>query len=246
MILERSLHPRWLSNAWLVAAAAGGPAVLVDAGAPSEPLLAAARQHELTVTHVLVTHHHPDHAGEAGCFVDRFGAEVLVHEQERDLVPTCTGVLSDGDLLRVGGLQVEVMHVPGHTKGQLNFVVNGRHAFTGDTLFAGSVGGTRGPGHGTFAELRSSIMDRLMALPEETLVHPGHSDDTTVGREWSENPFIRAWRGLDPLGSETCEVFGATATLLVWARDYDGGHKAWVRHHDGSEDVVPGSRVRRG
>jgi glyoxylase-like metal-dependent hydrolase (beta-lactamase superfamily II) len=121
----------------------------------------------------------------------------------------------------------------------------GDAVFTGDTLFKGSVGGVRAPGHTSFEDLRSSIMDVLMKLPPETVIHPGHTDPTTVAEEWETNPFIRLWRGLDEEGTEKCTVWGDDATLILWARDYDDGHKAWVRWADGRDDIVPGSQVER-
>ena len=86
----------------------------------------------------------------------------------------------------------------------LNFLVDGTDVFTGDTLFKGSVGGVHAPGRTTYEDLRSSIMDTLMALPHEIDVHPGHTDPTTIGDEWEANAFIRVWRGLDPEGDEPC------------------------------------------
>jgi len=118
--------------------------------------------------------------------------------------------------------------------------------FTGDTLFKHSVGGVRAPGHTTYADLRSSIMDKLLALAPETRIHPGHTDPTTVAQELEHNPFVRIWRGLDPEGSAPCTALGAQATLVLLGPDYDGGHKAWVRWGDGSDDIVPGSQVQVG
>jgi hypothetical protein len=89
-------------------------------------------------------------------------------------------------------------------------------------------------------------MDVLMELPPETRVHPGHTDPTTVAEEWEHNPFIRIWRGLDEEGAAPCRVWERDATLVLWAPDYDGGHKAWVRWRDsGEDDIVPGSQVER-
>jgi hydroxyacylglutathione hydrolase len=105
------------------------------------------------------------------------------------------------------------------------------------------VGGVRAPGHTTYADLRDSIMGTLMELPPQTVVHPGHTDATTVGQEWEHNPFIRIWRGVDAEGSRACTALGEPATLILLASDYDGGHKAWVRWRDGRDDIVPGSRV---
>ena len=123
---------------------------------------------------------------------------------------------------------------------------------TADVLFKGTVGGTQAPGASGFADLRSSVMETLMKLPPETRVHPGHREPTTIGAEWESNPFIRVWRGLDPENAEPCTVGPAdsgdreTATLVLWAPDYDGGNKAWVRFGDGSDAVVGGSQVQRG
>jgi glyoxylase-like metal-dependent hydrolase (beta-lactamase superfamily II) len=127
----------------------------------------------------------------------------------------------------------------------LNFVVNGGDVFTGDTLFKGSVGGVRAPGSTSFADLKHSIMDVLMKLPPETVVHPGHTEPTTIGDEWENNAFVRLWRGLDDEGTGACKVWDQAATLVLWAPDYDGGHKAWVRWPDGNDDIVPGSQVVR-
>ena len=112
--------------------------------------------------------------------------------------------------------------------------------FTGDTLFKDSVGG------GSFEQVRRSVMDVLLALPHELRVLPGHTDETTLGREWEENPFVRVWRGAQPEGTEPCRVGGEEATLVVWSPDYDGAGKAWVRFKDGRDAIVGGSRVERG
>jgi hydroxyacylglutathione hydrolase len=171
-----------------------------------------------------------------------------------------------GETLSFGGLEVRPLRTPGHTAGMLSFLVavsaasassprpgsgsgpggfQGGEAvvFTGDTLFKGSVGGVRAPGHTTYTDLRDSIMGTLMELPGETIVYPGHTDATTVAREWEQNAFIRVWRGLDPEGAEPCRALGEPATLILLGDDYDGGKKAWVRWPDGKDDIVPGSRV---
>jgi glyoxylase-like metal-dependent hydrolase (beta-lactamase superfamily II) len=118
--------------------------------------------------------------------------------------------------------------------------------FTGDTLFKGSVGGVHAPGSSGYADIKSSIMDKLLRLPAQTRIHPGHTDPTTVAEELEHNGFVRIWRGLDPEGDEPCTALGEPATLILFGRDYDGGHKAWVRWPDGADDIVAGSRVQRG
>ena len=217
MLVERSLHPRYLSNAYLVADEEGGAALYVDSGAPLEPLRAAAEQWRVKPELVLRTHSHSDH---------------VEHEGELGL-PVETGAAE------VGGLHVEALATPGHSDDMIAFVVNGEAVFTGDTLFKDSVGG------GNFDQVRQSVMDVLMKLPPETRVLPGHTDETTIAREWEKNPFIRVWRGAEPEGTERVRVAGEEATLIVWSPDYDGGGKAWVRFDDGRNAIVGGSRVER-
>jgi hydroxyacylglutathione hydrolase len=242
VIIERSVLPDLLTNTYLVAAADGGPAFLVDAGGPIAPLVAPAEARGLDVTHVLLTHHHGDHIAGLGEALERWpAAQVLAHAREH--VPGVTGELGDGDELEVGGLAIRALHTPGHTAGMLAFLVGGTEVFDGDTLFRGSVGGVRAPGSTGYEDLKRSIMDVLLALPGETTIRPGHTEPTTVAREWEENPFVRVWRGLDPEGDEPVVALGEPARLVLLAPDYDGGTKAWVRWPDGRDDIVPGSRL---
>jgi hydroxyacylglutathione hydrolase len=254
MVVERSTHPQFVSNTFLVADGEGGPAFFVDAGGPVEPLIEAAQRRGLAPTHVLLTHHHYDHV----CEVDKLKArwpqlEVLLSERERELLgedASSYGTLDAGETRQFGALTVRPLRTPGHTGGMLSFLVDdgsGQQAvFTGDTLFKGSVGGVKAPGHTTYTELRDSIMGTLMELPPGTVVHPGHAEDTSVEAEWEQNAFIRIWRGLDPEGSEPCTALGEPATLILLGADYDGGTKAWIRWLDGADDIVPGSKVERG
>jgi hydroxyacylglutathione hydrolase len=217
MLVARSMHPSWLSNAYLLASAEGGAAVYVDSGAPMETLFEAAERWAVQPSHVLRTHADPDH---------------VEHEAELGL-EVVTGSID------VDGLQIEALPTPGHKDDHVAFVVNGEACFSGDVLFKDAVGG------GDFEQIKRSVMDVLMQLPPETQVYPGHTDETTIGREWEENPFVRVWRGTDPEGSEPCRVMGEDATLVVWSPDYDGKGKAWVRFSDGRDAIVGGSRVER-
>ena len=244
MILDRSMNDSWLSNTYLVGDVSGGEGAFIDAGGPIGPLLEAIDRHALSVTHVLLTHHHHDHVAELGDLLERFpDAAVLAHPDER--VPGVNETIQPGERVQVGELEVEAIPTPGHTKGMLSFRV-GNAVFTGDTLFRGSVGGVRAPGHTTYEDLRASIMDKLLALPPNTPIHPGHTDPTTVADELEHNRFVRIWRGVDEEGAEDCTALGEPATLILLAPDYDGGKKAWVRWPDGSDDIVPGSQVQRG
>jgi hydroxyacylglutathione hydrolase len=217
VLIERSMHPRYLSNAYLVADEEGGAAVYVDSGAPLEPLRDAAERWRVRPQLILRTHSHQDH---------------VEHEAELGL-PVRT------DAVEVGGLHVQALPTPGHSDDMVAFVVNDELVFTGDTLFKDSVGG------GSFEQVRQSVMDVLLGLPHELRVLPGHTDETTLAREWEQNPFVRVWRGVEPEGSERVHVGGDVATLIVWSPDYDGGGKAWVRFDDGRNAIVGGSRVTR-
>jgi hydroxyacylglutathione hydrolase len=240
VIVERSMDPGRLSNAYLIADHSGGTGVFVDSGAPIEPLIAAIERHGVHVTHLLTTHAHSDHVEHHGLLRERF-APMRVNAAEEEGVDGAEP-LGHGEVIETGELRIEALRTPGHTPGMLAFVVNDEACFTGDTLFAGSVGGTSDG----FPDLRRSVMDVLMGLRHEIVVYPGHSEETTIGREWEGNPFVRVWRGVDAEGTDPCRVGGKEATLVVWGRDYDGGGKAWVRFSDGRDAIVGGSRVERG
>lgn len=246
MLITRSMHPKWLSNTWLIADREGGQAAVIDTGGPLEPILRELQARRLELTHVLCTHHHYDHVDHNADFREQFGCVVCAHALEAEQVPATTTTLADGEEVRIGELTVRALHVPGHTAGQLAFLVNERALFTGDTLFRGSVGGTRAPGHTTFDDLRHSLLDVLFELPHETEVFPGHMEATSLGREWRDNPFVAAFRSESALPVRGCVAYGEPAQLLLEAPDYDGGTKCWVRFEgSGQLDVVPGSRVTK-
>ena len=221
MLIHRSMDRRYLSNAYVVGDKRNGTAVFVDSGAPILPLLQWIGEQGLTATHVLRTHSHADH---------------VKHEDELGL-PVAT------ESLQTGGLKVEAIPTPGHSADMVCFVVTDESGdelvFSGDTLFKDAVGG------GDFEQIRTAVMDVYMAMPHERRVMPGHTDPSTIGREWEHNPFVRVWRGLDPEGSERVTVRGRDATLIVWSPDYDGKGKAWVRFDDGTDAIVGGSSVIR-
>lgn len=252
MILQRTENAQWLSNAYLVVDRPGGQGAIVDANAATDPLAERVEREGTELTHILLTHAHPDHVAGLGELRERFpGVPVLAHE-------LCAGLLgdelvddtiADGDTVASGTMTIEVAHTPGHSDDHLALLFEGTDCITADVLFKGTVGGTVAPGETGFAELRRSIMERLMKLPGEVRIHPGHREPSTIGEEWESNPFVRIWRGLDPEGSEPCRVGHGDAlrdaTLVLWAPDYDGTNKAWVRFADGRDEIVGGSQVDR-
>ncbi|HET6945696.1 MAG TPA: MBL fold metallo-hydrolase [Gaiellaceae bacterium] len=223
MLIVRSMHPGWLSNAFVVADREGGTALFVDSGADVAPLVVALEGWGATPAAVLRTHSHHDHVVHEEELRSRFGIDVVAEPGEWEW----------------GGLRVRGVATPGHSDDMVAFLVDDV-VFTGDTLFKDAVGG------GDLAQVRASVMDVFMALPDETRVLPGHTDETTIGRERAANPFVQVWSGAAPEGGERVRVDGRDATLVVWSPDYDGKGKAWVRFDDGDDAIVGGSRVERG
>ncbi|HVQ58813.1 MAG TPA: MBL fold metallo-hydrolase [Solirubrobacterales bacterium] len=247
MIVERTENPQWLSNAYLVADPERKTGVLIDGNDDLGPLIELAERDGIEITHILVTHPHPDHVAGISEARARLGNPPLAAHAETaaELDDEVAIVLGDGDRLDANGIEVEALLTPGHSAGHLALLIDGTDLFTADVLFKGTVGGTMAPGASGFADLQSSVM-RLMELPPETRVHPGHREPTTIGDEWESNPFVRIWRGLDATGEEQVTVWGRAATMKLWAPDYDGGNKAWVLFGDSGEDaIVGGSQVER-
>src|SRR5260370_24656113 len=161
MLIERSLQPDWLSNAYVVADKEGGTAVFVDSGADLAPLVAAVEGWGATPAAILRTHAHHDH---------------IAHEHElraRYDVP----VVAEPGEWEWGGLRVRGVATPGHSDDMVAFFVDDAAVFTRDTLFLDAVGG------GDPDQGRASVMDVFMALPDELRVLPGHTDETTIGRD---------------------------------------------------------------
>jgi hydroxyacylglutathione hydrolase len=247
VIVERTEHPMWLSNAYLVADPKRKTGVLIDGNEELGPLLERVERDEIEITHVLVTHPHHDHvAGLAEARAQVGNPPLVAHEATAaELDADVAITLGDGEKLDARGLEIEAIFTPGHAAGHLAYLVDGSDVFTADVLFKGTVGGTMAPGASGFADLKASVM-RLMELPPQTNVHPGHKEPTTIAEEWDHNPFVRIWRGVDSTSDEQVTVWDRPATLKLWAPDYDGGHKAWIVFADsGEEAIVGGSQVHR-
>jgi hydroxyacylglutathione hydrolase len=247
LIVERTENPQWLSNAYLVADPETKTGVLIDGNDELAPLLEKAEREGIEITHILVTHPHGDHIAGIAEAAEKLGNPPLVAHQAtaEEIDQKVDVILGDGEKLEAGGLEVEALFTPGHAAGHLAFLIDGTDLFTADVLFKGTVGGTMAPGASGFDDLKASVI-RLMELPPETRVHPGHREPTTIGAEFADNPFVRIWRGLDSTGEEQVTVWGRPATLKLWAPDYDGGNKAWVTFGDsGEEAIVGGSQVER-
>lgn len=196
------------TNAYLLTNPETRQAVLIDAPQAVVPRVdRALRDEGCELVALLLTHGHFDHMYEAAVFQKR-GVPVYAHETDRVLLETpqvmeavvpglsLTPVnldrsVSDGDVLNLMGLRIEVRHVPGHCPGNVLFYVEARRAaFVGDVIFAGSVGRTDFPG-GDPAVLRNSILKRVYTLPPATVLYPGHGPKTSVEHEFRTNPYVR-------------------------------------------------------
>ncbi len=191
-------------NAWLVIDEEAGEAVLVDPGDEAERLADLVAAHDARLTGIWLTHAHVDHVGAVGPLVERFGAPVALHPLDLPLYERAPSIgvmygmripplpapevqLAEGDVVHVGSLAFEVVHLPGHAPGHVAFVGQGV-ALVGDVVFAGSIGRTDLPLSDPRA-MRQSLA-RVAGWAPETVLHPGHGPSTTVGRELASNPFL--------------------------------------------------------
>ena len=195
-------------NCTILGDEASREAIVVDPGYDIPKILATLSRHSLTVKQIVVTHAHIDHIASAAELKRLTGAPVLYNQGDLPLVAMMSiqagwlGVaepevkppdhsLAEGDSVNVRGIDATVMLTPGHTEGSLCLYVPNEHLLlAGDTLFAGSVGRTDLPG-GNTGKLLASIHDRLLPLPGETIVVPGHGPETTIDEEARSNPFLQ-------------------------------------------------------
>ena len=191
------------SNCYIIGE--NGEGIIIDAGADAGEIMNAVGEAGLTIKYVILTHGHVDHIRSADKLRERTGAPVLVHEADGSyltdpelnvsdlcgmalVLKKADRLLKDGDTVKAGGLDFEVIHTPGHTPGGVCIKVNNL-LFTGDTLFRASIGRSDLPG-GSGNQLVASINDRLMVLEESTVVYPGHGPTTTIGHEKKNNPYL--------------------------------------------------------
>lgn len=192
-------------NCYIVGCPRTKKALIIDPGDEGEYILSVLEQEGLDLQMVVNTHGHFDHVGANSFVIEKTGVELCMHSDDLPLLkvaakyaesyglpavesPQPKRLLKNGDLIEVGDLSFEVIHTPGHSPGGICLYGEG-HLFSGDTLFAGSIGRTDLPG-GDLEQLLGHLRSQLMVLPDATVVHPGHGPESTIGREKSVNPFV--------------------------------------------------------
>jgi len=208
--------PAWVAqtNAWVVADEPGGRAIVIDAPPEPEVIGEYLASMDVAVVGIFLTHGHVDHTGGAGWLASETGAPTYVHPDDDFLtlhpteqlqalfgmtppgefgLPEKMEPLHHGQVVELAGLSLEIRQTPGHTPGHCCFYEDGEGVlFSGDQLFAGSIGRTDLPG-GSHVALSNSMRTEVMTLGDDVRVLPGHGPETTIGRERRTNPFRHEW-----------------------------------------------------
>ncbi len=193
-------------NCWVIGSRRTGEGIVIDPGDQADEVLALAKDMGLTIKLIANSHAHIDHILAVGDVQRATNAKFMLHPEDLEIArgaaqaakqmmgrdveppPEPDRLLAEGDVVEVEGLKLQVIHTPGHTQGSVAFYADGL-LFSGDTLFRGSIGRTDLPG-GNYQQEMNSIVDRLLVLPDDTVVLPGHMQETRIAAERQTNPFV--------------------------------------------------------
>lgn len=203
MLLKTLTVGMFGANCYLTGCEETGEAVVIDPGAEGKRILAEIRSLGITVKYIINTHGHIDHIGANARLRESLDAPILLHRNDLEIYrnpgfglnivvgrqPAPDGFIADGDRICFGVKEIAVIETPGHTRGCVCLKL-GESVFTGDTLFAGSIGRTDLAG-GSFKQIMESIGSRLITLPPDTVIYPGHGPSSTMEVEIKSNPFVR-------------------------------------------------------
>jgi len=194
------------ANCYILADEKTKRAIIIDPGDEAEKIIRKVNAEELEVIYIVNTHAHIDHIGANDIIREETGAHLLIHSSDAPFLEdpemnlsimidkkrkfsSPAKMLEEGDQIQVDGISLSVLHTPGHTPGSICLHAKDK-LFTGDTLFAGSVGRTDLPG-GNLLDLENSIKEKLLVFSDEVIVYPGHGPQTTIGKEKQDSPFVR-------------------------------------------------------
>ncbi|HHX87259.1 MAG TPA: MBL fold metallo-hydrolase [Firmicutes bacterium] len=203
MIIKSLVVGMFATNCYLLGCPETREAAVIDPGSEGKKILNKINSLELKVKYIINTHAHVDHIAANSRLKEAAGGLICLHEKDLPLYrnpslgmsvvvgkqPEPDRLVAEGEKISFGSIELEVLETPGHTKGGISLLAPGL-VFTGDSLFAGSIGRTDFPG-GSMEQLLESIHTKLMVLPEQTKVFPGHGPDSEIGREKRSNPFLR-------------------------------------------------------
>ena len=208
MILEMLTVSPFQENCYIIGDEQSGVGAVVDPGDEAARIALAVEQTDLDIASIIITHAHIDHVGAVAALVDEYACPVLMHAEAEPMlkqlptqammmglkfgkVPAVDHYIGDEEVLEVGDLKLRSLYTPGHAPGHLAFYIEDQGlVLSGDALFAGSVGRADLPG-GSMEVLMRSIEERLLTLPDETRVFPGHGPQTEIGNERTSNPFLQ-------------------------------------------------------
>ena len=206
MKIERLPVGIYAANCYLVYCDDTKDALVIDPGGDSDEILDRIENLGLRVKYIILTHGHGDHIGGLLDVKNKTGAPILIHEKDEEYLKDskknlssmmslgnveleADRLLKDGDKLTLGKNTVEIIYTPGHTPGGISIKID-NCIFTGDTLFAGSIGRTDFAG-GSYEEIIHSVNERLIIYPDDTTIYPGHGPSSTIGKEKDSNPFVK-------------------------------------------------------
>ena len=209
LIIKRLVVGSLSANCWIAGSVNSGQGLLMDPGGNDAIISRAIDDTWLDIKLIILTHGHSDHIAALYEIQEKTGAEVAIHISDADFLEgrgslsSQFGIsyktphppdrlLREGDTIGVDGLTLKVIHTPGHTPGSISLYTEGK-IFTGDTLFRRGIGTTMMPGSSR-SQLISSIQTRLMTLPDDTVIYPGHGRETTIGAERRDNPYVNGRR----------------------------------------------------
>ena len=193
MLLKRLVVGLYASNCYIIGSESTKDGIIVDPGDDAEEILKTVKALGFEIKLIVITHGHVDHVGALNKVREATGAETAIHSDDSGgsfEQPAKLRLLKGGDTIDLGDLHFLVLHTPGHSPGGICLLGHGV-AFTGDTLFNFGIGRYDLSG-GNYSQLMNSIHTKLMVLPDNTVVYPGHGPETTIGTERRANPFLRS------------------------------------------------------